>query len=121
MIPTKSRGWSYRITAALLAMAGVAATVCLFRIFFLPSGIQPVAIWVLGTILVGFTGIFSFVVFGLLEIQQGQLQAANRELQRRRDVLQGLWDATGVVATLPDVDAVLQRIVDVSRPLFGAE
>lgn len=102
-------------------MAGVAATVSLFRIFFLPPAIQALEIWVLGAILVSFTGVFSFVVFGLLEIQQGKLQAANRELQRRRDVLQGLWDATGVVANLPDVDAVLQRIVDVSRPLFGAE
>ena len=121
MTATKSRRWSYRITATLLAMAGVAATVSLFRIVFLPSGIQAPELWGLGAILVGFTGVFSLVVFGLLEMQQGQLHAANRELQRRRDVLQGLWDATGVVATLPDVDAVLQRIVDVSRPLFGAQ
>lgn len=111
----------YRVAATLLAMGGVALTVYLFRMLFVPSSRMAPDFLYLGAVLVIFTGIFSFVVFGLLAIQHAQLQAVNTELERQRDVLQGLGDATGVVATLPDVDAVLQRIVDVSRPLFDAE
>ncbi len=118
---SRSPVWRYRAAATLLAMAGVAATIYVFRVLFVPSSIQVVDLWYLGAILVAFTGVFSFVVFGLLAIQHAQLNAANTELKRRRDVLQGLWDATGVVASLPDVDTILQRIVDVSRSLFDAE
>ncbi len=117
----RSPRWSYRVAATLSAMGGVALTMYLFRSLFVPSKRVAPDFLYLGAVLVIFTGIFSFVVFGLLAIQQAQLESVNTELQRQRDVLQGLADATGVVATLPDVDAVLQRIVDVSRPLFGAE
>lgn len=84
-------------------------------------GLEPRHLWYLAGILVLFTGVFSFVVFGWLYHQQNQLRTINAELGRQRDVWQGLWDATGVVATLPDLEAVLQKIVDVARPLFGAE
>lgn len=105
-----------------MAMAGVALTVFIYTHFI--SGLQihhGMKLLYLGVVLVVFTGVFSFVVFGLLERQQSALEQANTELGRQRDVLQGLWNATGVVATLPDVEAVLQRIVDVARPLFGAQ
>ncbi len=116
------KGWRDRILATLMAMAGVALTVFIYSHFI--SGLHTrhdMKLFYLGIVLVFFTGVFSFVVFGLLERQQNQLERANTELGRQRDVLQGLWDATGVVATLPDLEAVLQRIVDVARPLFGAE
>lgn len=117
-----SKGWRDRILATLMAMAGVALTVLIYTDFISTLNIgHGSKLFYLGVVLVFFTGIFSFVVFGLLERQQTQLERANEELQRRRDVLQGLWDATGVVANLPDVEAVLQRIVDVARPLFGAQ
>ncbi|MCY0909986.1 MAG: GAF domain-containing sensor histidine kinase [Sulfobacillus thermotolerans] len=117
-----SKGWRDRILATVMAMAGVALTVMVYAHFLHPLHIRPGRrLFFLGIVLVFFTGVFSFVVFGLLERQQAQLERANEELKRRRDVLQGLWDATGVVANLPDLEAVLQRIVDVARPLFGAE
>jgi len=111
---------SYRVLATLLAMVGVALTVGAYRFFFgrFPSAPELLD---LGLVLVFFTGVFSFVVFGLLESQQKKLHVAYDELQRQRDILQGLWDATGVVATLPDLGGVLQQIVDLSRTLFGAE
>ncbi len=117
-----AKGWRDRILATLMAMAGVALTVFIYTDFISTLTIRHGSkLFYLGVVLVFFTGVFSFVIFGLLERQQAQLEKANKELQRRRDVLQGLWDATGVVANLPDVDAVLQRIVDVARPLFEAD
>ncbi|PSR20292.1 MAG: histidine kinase [Sulfobacillus acidophilus] len=117
-----AKGWRDRILATLMAMAGVGLTVLIYTKFISTLQIRHGSkLAYLGIVLVFFTGVFSFVVFGLLERQQTQLERANVELQRRRDVLQGLWDATGVVATLPDLEAVLQRIVDVARPLFGAQ
>jgi signal transduction histidine kinase len=117
-----AKGWRDRILATLMAMAGVAVTVFIYTNFIATLNVHHGSkLLYLGVVLVFFTGIFSFVVFGLLERQQAQLERANDELKRRRDVLQGLWDATGVVANLPDLEAVLQRIVDVARPLFGAE
>ncbi len=117
-----SHGWRDRIVATLMAMAGVALTIWIYNHFVgrLDLG-QGLKLLYLRVVLVFFTGVFSFVVFGLLERQQRELERANAELGRQRDVLQGLWDATGVVATLPDLEAVLQRIVDVARPLFGAQ
>lgn len=117
-----AKGWRDRILATLMAMAGVGLTVLIYTKFISTLQIRHGSkLEYLGIVLVFFTGVFSFVVFGLLERQQTQLERANVELQRRRDVLQGLWDATGVVANLPDLEAVLQRIVDVARPLFGAQ
>lgn len=117
-----SHGWRDRIIATLVAMAGVAMTVVIFEHFVKGLHIHHgQAVLYLGLVLVLFTGVFSFVVFGLLERQQRDLAKANGELARQRDVLQGLWDATGVVATLPDLEAVLQQIVDVARPLFNAQ
>ncbi|NMP24224.1 GAF domain-containing sensor histidine kinase [Sulfobacillus harzensis] len=117
-----SHGWRDRILATLMAMAGVVLTFWVYSHFIsglhLGRGLKSLYLRV---VLVFFTGVFSFVVFGLLERQQRELERANAELGRQRDVLQGLWDATGVVATLPDLEAVLQRIVDVARPLFGAQ
>ncbi len=119
---TVTGGWRYRIAATLLAMAGVIATIVVYRHYIdhLHRFYGDKLLY-LGIVLVFFTGVFSFVVFGLLETQQRRLAEMNNELQRQRDILQGLWDATGVVASLPDMEAVLQRIVDVSRPLFGAQ
>lgn len=117
-----SRGWRERILATLMAMAGVALTVFIYTQFITGLRVrQATKIEYLAVVLVFFTGVFSFVVFGLLERQQQALATANGELARQRDILQGLWDATGVVADLPDLAAVLQRIVDVARPLFQAE
>lgn len=117
-----SKGWRDRILATLMAMSGVALTVFIYTDFISTLHVRHGSkLFYLGVVLVFFTGVFSFVVFGLLERQQSELERANDELKRRRDVLQGLWDATGVVANLPDLEAVLQRIVDVARPLFGAE
>lgn len=117
-----SKGWRDRILATLMAMAGVALTVLIYTYFINQLHIlRSMKLLYLAIVLVFFTGVFSFVVFGLLERQQSQLERANAELGRQRDVLQGLWDATGIVATLPDLEEVLQRIVDVSRPLFGAD
>ncbi len=121
MVPV-TKGWRDRILATLMAMAGVALTVFIYIHFISTLNIRHGSkLFYLAVVLVFFTGVFSFVVFGLLERQQTQLERSNEELQRSRDVLQGLWDATGVVATLPDLEAVLQRIVDVARPLFGAQ
>ena len=119
---TATGGWRYRIAATLLAMAGVIATIWVYQHYIgLLHRLDGGKLLYLGIVLVFFTGVFSFVVFGLLETQQRRLAEMNNELQRQRDILQGLWDATGVVASLPDMEAVLQRIVDVSRPLFGAQ
>lgn len=109
----------YRFVAAILAMAGVAVTIGVYAIarpLFHGHGL-----FYLGIVLIFFTGVFSFVVFGLLSSQQRALARANAELARQRDILQGLWDATGLVSSLPDLEAVLQRIVDLARPLFHAE
>lgn len=117
-----ARGWRYRITATVLAMAGVLATIVVYKHYIMNlHHIHGDKLLYLAVVLIFFTGVFSFVVFGLLEGQQRRLAEVNNELQRQRDILQGLWDATGVVASLPEMDGVLQRIVDVSRPLFGAE
>lgn len=111
-----------RLLATLLAMVGVLLTVWVYsRIMGPEQGPSARHLTYLAAILVFFTGVFSFVVFGWLQYQQNQLEAVNAELGRQRDVLQGLWDATGVVATLPDLGAVLQRIVEVARPLFCAQ
>ena len=117
-----AKGWRDRVLATLMAMAGVALTVFIYADFISTLNIgHGSKLFYLGVLLVFFTGVFSFVIFGLLERQQAQLETANKELARRRDVLQGLWDATGVAANLPDLEPVLQRIVDVARPLFDAE
>lgn len=117
-----SHGWRDRILATLMAMAGVALTVFIYTYFISALHVtHRMKIFYLAAVLVFFTGVFSFVVFGFLEHQQSELEKANLELGRQRDVLQGLFDATGVVATLPDLGDVLQRIVDVARPLFGAQ
>lgn len=119
---TLLRDWRDRLLATLLAMVGVVLTVWVYsRIMGIEQGPYAIHLVYLSAILVFFTGVFSFVVFGWLQHQQNQLETVNTQLERQRDVLQGLWDATGVVATLPDLGAVLQRIVDVARPLFGAE
>ncbi len=117
-----AKGWRDRIAATLMAMAGVALTVFVYTHFISTLDVRHgYKLFYLGIVLVFFTGVFSFVVFGLLERQQTQLERANEELQRRRDILQGLWEATEMAAEKPDVEGVLQRIVDVARPLFGAE
>ncbi len=117
-----TKGWRDRILATLMAMAGVALTVFVYTHFISTLHVRHgYKLFYLGLVLVFFTGVFSFVVFGLLERQQTQLERTNEELQRRRDILQGLWDATEMAADKPDVEGVLQRIVDVARPLFGAE
>ncbi len=110
----------YRATATLLAMTGVALTITIFGQFAEPILPDSLSLMVLGAVLVFFTGIFSFVVFGLLAGRQKALSQANDQLERQRDILQGLWDATGLVSTLPDLNEVVQRIVDLSRPLFHA-
>ncbi len=116
----KATAWGYRVGATLLAMIGVAMTISLYWRYVLLDHHIARNPWGLAAVLVIFTGIFSFVVFGLLEAQQRRLVQLTVEYQRQRDVLQGLWDATGVMSTVLDGDQVLQRMVDVARSLFGA-
>ena len=110
----------YRATATFLAMMGVALTLLIFSLVT-PNLPRATVFPVLAIVLVIFTGIFSFVIFGLLAGRQKALAQANAQLAQQRDILQGLWDATGLVSTLPDLDEVLQKIVDLSRPLFDAQ
>ncbi len=116
----KAAAWGYRVGATVLAMIGVAMTITLYWRYVLLDHHIARNPWGLAAVLVIFTGIFSFVVFGLLEAQQRRLVQLTVEYQRQRDVLQGLWDATGMMSTVLDGDQVLQRMVDVARSLFGA-
>jgi len=121
-VRTLLRDWRDRLLATLIAMIGVILTVWVYsKIIGIRAHDHHNHLIYLGAILVFFTGVFSFVIFGWLQYQQNQLEVANVQLERQRDVLQGLWDATGVAATLPDMEGVLQRIVDVARSLFGAQ
>ena len=94
---TVTGGWRYRIAATLLAMAGVIATIVVYRHYIdhLHRFYGDKLLY-LGIVLVFFTGVFSFVVFGLLETQQRRLAEMNNELQRQRDILQGLSERYSV-------------------------
>lgn len=74
----------------------------------------------LGLILVPFTGLFSFLVFGVLDTQERVLAETNAVLAEERDRLAALREATWAITTVFDFDILLQQVVDVSRTLLGA-
>lgn len=115
------RYWISQTVATVLAMAGVAATIVLYTVLSSPPPKTIGPILNLGALLVLFTGLFSFVVFGLLASQQRQLIRANIELKKQRDNFEGLWQATRAITTLADDQDVLQRVVDVARDLLHAK
>ncbi|POB12281.1 GAF domain-containing sensor histidine kinase [Sulfobacillus sp. hq2] len=115
---TSAKPW--RWIATLMAMAGVSVTIVLFHYLvapYLPRGSHDFS---LAIILVIGTGFFSYFVFGILSQQQKAVTLANQRLERQRDGLTALREASYAMTTVGDWHDIVQNVVDVARKLTGA-
>ncbi|PSR28268.1 Histidine kinase-like ATPase domain-containing protein [Sulfobacillus thermosulfidooxidans DSM 9293] len=111
----------WRWTATLFAMAGVAITILLFHQFLsphLPTKWHDPALAII--LLIG-TGFFSYLVFGMLSQQQIAVLEANQRLEKQRDGLNALREASYAMTTVGDWTDIVQNVVDVARRLTGAK
>ncbi|PSR33323.1 MAG: histidine kinase [Sulfobacillus benefaciens] len=109
-----------QMAATVLAMIGVSLVILVDRLLLvprLPVGSNTFWLW---AILVTFTGLFSFVVFGILRQQHRDLTRVNETLAKQRDRLNALRDATLAITSNFDWEDVLQQVVEVARQLLGA-
>lgn len=113
-------GPGYRWGATLLAMAGVAATVAGYMVGLRPLVPAPDGAWLLGAILVVFTGAFSFAMFRVIGAHERQIAQSHVLIRQQRDTLEGLWEATALINTTPDLEIVLQKLADLARELLHA-
>ncbi|MHB1955518.1 MAG: GAF domain-containing sensor histidine kinase [Sulfobacillus sp.] len=109
-----------QIGATMLAMVGVTLVIIVDRLLLVPRLSHNANILWLWAILVLFTGLFSFVVFGILGQQHKTLTRVNATLARQRDGLNALRDATLAITSNFDWEDVLQQVVEVARQLLGA-
>lgn len=110
----------WRWIATIMAMAGVGGAIVLFHYAaapYLPQGWHDLA---LAVILIIGTGFFSYFVFSILSQQQKAVTLANQRLERQRDGLTALREASYAMTTVGDWHDIVQNVVDVARKLTGA-
>ncbi len=112
--------WSWRLTATLLPMVGVILTVLFFQIYIAPHIARGWRYPFLTAMLLIGTGLFSWVVFGILSQQQTAILSANQRLENQRDGLNALREASYAMTTVGVWTDIVQNVVDVARRLTGA-
>ncbi len=112
--------WPWRLTATLLPMIGVVLTILLFHMYIVPHVAISWQYPLLTLMLVIGTGLFSYVVFGILSQQQTAILSANERLEKQRDGLNALREASYAMTTVGDWTDIVQNVVDVACRLTGA-
>jgi signal transduction histidine kinase len=102
-------------------MAGVSIAVLGFNLVVGSSLSLRVHDAVLALILILGTGLFSYFVFGIKSQQQRAEMLANQHLERQRDGLTALREASYAMTTVGDWQNIVQNVVDVSRQLTHAK
>ena len=106
--------WPWRLTATLLPMIGVVLTILLFHMYIVPHVAISWQYPLLTLMLVIGTGLFSYVVFGILSQQQTAILSANERLEKQRDGLNALREASYAMTTVGDWTDIVQNVVDVA-------
>ena len=112
--------WSWRLTATLLPMVGVVLTVLFFQVYVAPHLARGWRYPFLTAMLLIGTGLFSWIVFGILSQQQTAILFANQRLENQRDGLNALREASYAMTTVGVWTDIVQNVVDVARRLTGA-
>jgi signal transduction histidine kinase len=101
-------------------MVGVVLTVLFFQVYIAPQISKGWRYPFLTAMLLVGTGLFSWVVFGILSQQQSAILSANQRLEKQRDGLNALREASYAMTTVGVWTDIVQNVVDVATRLTGA-